>query len=193
MLPNRDTTPFLTLWAFDYNETCYVTWWVPSYTSKVVMWKVSAQSDDCEQSSGTSSLTPSYLYHHAKNHPREVLIGNLSPPKWGIYPFICQATWFEQVYCESHQQKHLSSCSKVKGGLAKKTPAPSCLLPGPLFRAQFNVHSQESMSCTAGDISNQSMSNHSKKSTSLLSLQSMKVSEKTEATQETLQSLLQIC
>ncbi|SAM83021.1 related to transposase [Ustilago bromivora] len=45
MPPNSATTPFLTLWAFDYNET----WWAPSYTSKVVMWKVSAQSDDSKQ------------------------------------------------------------------------------------------------------------------------------------------------
>ncbi|SYW82096.1 uncharacterized protein UHO2_00581 [Ustilago hordei] len=40
--------------------------------------------------------------------------------------------------------------------------------------AQFNLHGQESMSCTAGDVSSQSMPNHSKKSTSLLLLQSMK-------------------
>ena len=165
MLPNSDTTPFLTLWAFDYNETCNVTWWVPSYTSKVVTWKFSAQSDDCEQSGSTSSLTPSYLYHHAKNHPREVPIGTLSPPKWRIYLFSCQATWFEQVYCESHQQKCLHWSSKVKGGPAKKTPALSCLLPGPLFWAQFHLHGQESMSSTAGDIPSHSLPNHSKEST----------------------------
>ncbi|SYW73965.1 uncharacterized protein UHO2_00830 [Ustilago hordei] len=46
MSPNSNTTPFLTLWAFDYTETCNETWWAPSYTSKVVMWKFSAQSDD---------------------------------------------------------------------------------------------------------------------------------------------------
>ncbi|SYW81732.1 putative transposase [Ustilago hordei] len=51
----------------------------------------------------------------------------------------------------------------VKGGPAKKTPASSCLLPGSLFQAQFNLHSQESMSCTAGDVSNQSMPNHTRR------------------------------
>ncbi|SYW81992.1 uncharacterized protein UHO2_00477 [Ustilago hordei] len=45
-------------------------------------------------------------------------------------------------------------------------------LPIQLPSNLFNLHGQESMSCTAGDVSSQSMPNHSKKSTSLLSLQS---------------------
>ncbi|SYW81851.1 putative transposase [Ustilago hordei] len=69
MPPNSNTAPFLTLWAFDYNETCNVTWWAPSYTSKVVMWKVSAQSDDFAKQ---LSLSKSTVNHISKSASADV-------------------------------------------------------------------------------------------------------------------------